>query len=58
MASVGTMELLILALICLIPIVLVLLAAVIALAVVLFRKEDRRPAADEDRTSAQGETHG
>lgn len=58
MAAIGSMELLILALICLVPLVLVLLAALVVLAVVLLRKNDRRPEAGDNRVDTQGETHG
>lgn len=55
---IGSMELLVLALICLVPIVLVLLAALVVLAVMVLKKNDRRPEGGEHRVDTQGETDG
>jgi len=55
-AVIGPLELLILAAICLIPIVLVLLAAIVVLEVMVLKKNDSRPQAGEDRVETQGES--
>jgi len=55
---IGPMELLIMAAICLIPIVLVMLAALVVLAVMVLKKNERRPQAGEDRVETQGEKNG